>query len=340
MKQNLNLGRLSAVAKIAVKGNDETEVDLDKLFSLKQVRQKFSNLEELAESIRINGIIEPLVVHAEADGRYRIIVGERRFRAASIAGLSRVPVVVKRNLSDLAIRRIQVTENNDRDNLTVFDEAMGVIDDVETYGVKEAMIIWNRSEGWISKRVAVQRYAKPVVALLENDMCGDLELLHSLNQLYVEAADSASAETTFNQICQQFSCGQPVSRNEVRQTVAIIKQSKQKNYSVSSTDVRTNVPVENGGNNSSCFSEQADPVMAVRGEVSPAGRVAVAVARPLISAPTKKASYEVLFRGGVKPDEWESSMTVKAVSVRDALDRCEVKIHAKTGQIYAIAKID
>lgn len=330
MKQNLNLGRLSAVAQIAVKSNIKTEIDLDKLFSLKQVRQKFSNLEELAESIRVNGIIEPLVVHEEVDGRYRIIVGERRFRAASIAGLSQVPVVIKRNLSDLAIRRIQVTENNDRDNLTAFDEAMGVIDDVETYGVKEAMIIWNRSESWISKRVAVQRYAKPVVTLLENDVCGDLELLHSLNQLYGEAADSADAETTFNQVCQQLSCGQPVSRNEVRQTVAIIKQSKQKNYSVPSNDVRTNEPVENDGNN----------VMAVGGEVSPAGRVAVAGARPLISAPTKKASYEVLFRGGVKPDEWESSMTVKAVSVRDALDRCEVKIHAKTGQIYAIAKID
>ena len=50
-------------------------------------------------------------------------------------------------MTELQIRRLQVTENNDRDDLTAYEEAMGVIEDVELYGTKEAMTIWNRGEG-------------------------------------------------------------------------------------------------------------------------------------------------------------------------------------------------
>ena len=65
------------------------------------MRKTFRNLEELAESFKLNGIIEPLVVHVEADGRYRIIVGERRYRAAPLAGLAKVPVIIKKGLNEL-----------------------------------------------------------------------------------------------------------------------------------------------------------------------------------------------------------------------------------------------
>ena len=59
------------------------------------------------------------------------------------------------------------------DDLSPFEEAMGVIEDVEHYGTREAMQIWNRGEAWISKRVGVRRYPEPVRALLEEDLCGD-----------------------------------------------------------------------------------------------------------------------------------------------------------------------
>ena len=121
-KPGLNLGKLSAVAQIAVKPAQpaDAEIELSRIFSVKQVRKTFRNLEELAESFKLNGIIEPLVVHEEADGRYRIIVGERRFRAAPLAGLVKVPVIIKKGLNELQIRRLQVTENNDRDDLTAY----------------------------------------------------------------------------------------------------------------------------------------------------------------------------------------------------------------------------
>ena len=133
-KPGLDLGKLSSVAKIAVNRRPQpadAEIELALIFSNSQVRKRFRYLEELAESMRLNGVIEPLLVHEEADGRYRVIVGERRLRAAPLAGLSKVPVLIKRGLTDLQVRRMQVAENNDRDDLSPFEEAMGVIEDVE-----------------------------------------------------------------------------------------------------------------------------------------------------------------------------------------------------------------
>lgn len=224
-KPGLNLGKLSAVAQIAVKPVQpaDAEIDLERLYSVKQVRKTFRNLEELAESFKLNGIIEPLVVHEDADGRYRIIVGERRYRAAPLAGLTKAPVIIKKGLTELQIRRLQVTENNDRDDLTAYEEAMGVIEDVEQYGTKEAMTIWNRGEAWVSKRMAVRRYADPVRALLENDLCGDFEVLHCLNQIY-ELEDS---HTEFERMRHRMNEGLPLSRDEARNTLSRMKAWKQ-----------------------------------------------------------------------------------------------------------------
>lgn len=222
-KPGLSLGKLSAVAQIAVQKPTQpadAEIELSRIFSVKQVRKKFRNLEELAESFKLNGIIEPLVVHEEADGRYRIIVGERRYRAAPLAGLTKVPVIIKKGLTELQIRRLQVTENNDRDDLTAYEEAMGVIEDVEQYGTKEAMVIWNRGEAWISKRMAVKRYADQVREALEAELCGDFEVLHSLNQLIAES------EEEFNHMMRRLKEGLPLSREEARNKVSAVKQFK------------------------------------------------------------------------------------------------------------------
>lgn len=225
-KLGLNLGRLSAVAQIAVKPPEQAdaEIELDRIYSVKQVRKTFRNLDELAESFKaVGGIKSPLRVHEEADGRYRIIFGERRYRAAPLAGLTKVPVKIDRGLTELQIRRMQVSENNDRENLTAYDEAMGVIEDVEQYGTKETMTIWNRGEAWVSKRMAVRRYADPVRALLESDLCGDFEVLHCLNQIY-ELEDS---HTEFERMRHRMNEGLPLSRDEARNTLSRMKAWKQ-----------------------------------------------------------------------------------------------------------------
>ena len=88
-----------------------------------QPRHHFSpdELEELAESIRSQGIIQPLLVRADDVG-YELVAGERRLRAASMAGLDRVPVVVK-DISDAKMLEISIVENIQRENLNPMEEA-------------------------------------------------------------------------------------------------------------------------------------------------------------------------------------------------------------------------
>lgn len=88
-----------------------------------QPRRHFAadELEELAESIRSQGIIQPLLVRADDVG-YELVAGERRLRAASMAGLDRVPVLVK-DVSDPEMLEISIVENIQRENLNPMEEA-------------------------------------------------------------------------------------------------------------------------------------------------------------------------------------------------------------------------
>jgi len=88
-----------------------------------QPRRHFAadELEELAESIRSQGIIQPLLVRADDVG-YELVAGERRLRAATMAGLDRVPVLVK-DVSDAEMLEISIVENIQRENLNPMEEA-------------------------------------------------------------------------------------------------------------------------------------------------------------------------------------------------------------------------
>jgi ParB family transcriptional regulator, chromosome partitioning protein len=100
------------------------EVDLDRIVpNPRQPRVQMDQgpLEELAQSIRVNGIIQPILVRRSGD-RYEIIAGERRWRAAQIAGLLRAPVVV-RELDDQQLLQVALIENIQREDLNPIDEA-------------------------------------------------------------------------------------------------------------------------------------------------------------------------------------------------------------------------
>lgn len=79
-------------------------------------------LQELAQSIRESGVVQPIVVRPAAQGRYQIVAGERRWRAAQIAGLSTVPVVI-RKVSDEKMAEMALVENIQREDLTPIEEA-------------------------------------------------------------------------------------------------------------------------------------------------------------------------------------------------------------------------
>lgn len=91
-----------------------------------QPRKDFDEkaLSELAESIEQHGILQPLVVRPLASGSYQLVAGERRWRAARIAGLTEVPVIIK-ELSDEEVIEIAMIENLQREDLNPLEEALG-----------------------------------------------------------------------------------------------------------------------------------------------------------------------------------------------------------------------
>jgi ParB family chromosome partitioning protein len=108
-------------------GSAPTEVDVDQISPNEhQPRHRFEDvrLDELAQSIKTNGVIQPIVVR-KVDGGYRIIAGERRWRAAQLAGLTRVPVVIKEVTAgrDAQLLEMALIENIQREDLNPIDQA-------------------------------------------------------------------------------------------------------------------------------------------------------------------------------------------------------------------------
>jgi ParB family chromosome partitioning protein len=118
------LGALLSSDRTIELGSEPTEVDLDAIIpGPMQPRTNFDEggLEGLADSIRTHGIVQPLLVRRQGD-RYELIAGERRWRAARLAGLAKVPVVVK-DVPDKDLLEIALIENIQREDLNPIEEA-------------------------------------------------------------------------------------------------------------------------------------------------------------------------------------------------------------------------
>jgi ParB family chromosome partitioning protein len=139
------LGRSDTVSATPANGAPDSEsrqmpVDLMQRGRY-QPRRDFNAgaLEELASSIRVQGLIQPIVVRPLPGGRYEIIAGERRWRAAQMAGLSEVPVVV-RDVPDEAAMAMALIENIQREDLNVIEEAVALSRLQEEFGLTHEKI--------------------------------------------------------------------------------------------------------------------------------------------------------------------------------------------------------
>lgn len=117
------------------------EVDINKIDARESQPRKYFDenaIADLAESIKEYGLIQPIVLKQEKD-RYLIIAGERRYRASKLAGLSKIPAIVK-DLEDLKLDLTSLIENIQRENLNGYEEAMGYKRLSDEYGLKQAEI--------------------------------------------------------------------------------------------------------------------------------------------------------------------------------------------------------
>lgn len=104
-----------------------------------QPRKHFDKeaLQQLADSISEHGVIQPLIVRSMPDGSYQIVAGERRWRAAKMAGLSEIPVVIRDDLTEEQAMQIAMIENLQRENLNPIEEALGYKELLDKYSITQ-----------------------------------------------------------------------------------------------------------------------------------------------------------------------------------------------------------
>ena len=149
----------------------------------------------LAESIRAQGIMQPILVRRLSNGlhagRYEIIAGERRFRAAKLAGLDSVPVLV-REVPDEAAAAMALIENIQREDLNPLEEAQGLQRLVQEFGLthEQAAQAVGRSRSTASNLLRLLQLAAPVQTML---MAGNLDMGHARALLALDKATQITA---------------------------------------------------------------------------------------------------------------------------------------------------
>jgi ParB family chromosome partitioning protein len=151
-----------------------------------RTRMDEGSLYELAQSIKSQGIMQPVLVRPLTGGRYEIIAGERRFRAASLAGLDELPVLVK-DVPDETAAVMSLIENIQRENLNPLEEAQGLQRLTQEFGLthEEAAQAVGRSRSAASNLLRLLNLAAPVQHQL---MAGDIDMGHARALLALDKA--------------------------------------------------------------------------------------------------------------------------------------------------------
>ena len=170
-------------------GAEPSDVDIDSIVpGPMQPRTHFdeASLASLADSIRTHGIVQPLLVRRR-DGGYELIAGERRWRAAKLAGIARVPVVVK-EVPDDSLLEIALIENIQRENLNPIEEAQAYKKLIETVGLTQESLASRvgRDRSYITNYLRILRLPDDVQQLVKD---GRLSTGHARALLALEQVD-------------------------------------------------------------------------------------------------------------------------------------------------------
>jgi len=151
-----------------------------------RTRMDEGSLYELAESIKAQGVMQPILVRPVGPGRFEIIAGERRTRAAKLAGLDEVPVLVK-DVPDEAAAAMALIENIQREDLNPLEEAQGIARLVNEFHLthEQAAQAVGRSRSAASNLLRLLNLAEPVQQML---MAGDIDMGHARALLPLEGA--------------------------------------------------------------------------------------------------------------------------------------------------------
>lgn len=218
-KKGLGRGLEALLGEKAQAASPSTSINRLPLTALQvgkyQPRQKMeaSALQELAESIREQGVMQPLLVRLVASGKYEIIAGERRFRAATVAGLKEVPVLVS-DADDQAAAAMALIENMQREDLNSLEESQGLARLIEEFGFthEQAAKAVGKSRSAITNLLRLTQLAKPVQAML---LAGDIDMGHARALLPLPSAGQVA-------LAQRISAQGLSVREAERMTAALV----------------------------------------------------------------------------------------------------------------------
>lgn len=149
------------------------EIALDEIFANPNQPRKIFNeeaLNELAQSIKMHGVIQPIVVNERDDGKYLIIAGERRWRASKIAGITTIPAIIKR-YTEKQVKELSLIENLQREDLNPVEAARAIKQLMEEYKFTQEMVAdrIGKSRPAIANTLRLLALPQDILAMVEEN---------------------------------------------------------------------------------------------------------------------------------------------------------------------------
>jgi ParB/RepB/Spo0J family partition protein len=158
-------------------------------------------LKELADSIRADGLLSPILVKPNGKGFY-IVDGERRYRAAKLAGLKEVPVIVRADLKDQDVVALQLVANIQREDLSLPEQCDAVQRLVKKLGTARAAAEkLGKSEAWVSKRANGAALPPEIRKLMSSGLIVDIEMAVALGELKQAEASRDKEDDNYRETC-------------------------------------------------------------------------------------------------------------------------------------------
>jgi ParB family transcriptional regulator, chromosome partitioning protein len=168
-----------------------TQISTDK----NQPRKSFSNIDLLANSVKQQGIIQPIIIKKDANknSSFIIIAGERRFLAAKQAGLETVPCIVREE-DDATILLIQLLENSQREQVAPLEEAYAIKKLIDNMKLSKSQIAKELGQpaSWVSMRLGLLNASDKIKKLITDHKVEDFRTVHELRKLEEESPRAAS----------------------------------------------------------------------------------------------------------------------------------------------------
>ena len=185
---------ISPTAQMPIKEGELKEIDIDLIQAGQfQPRKNFdeTSLNELADSIRSQGIIQPIVLRKLISGRFEIIAGERRWRATQIAGLKKIPALIK-DISDEGALALGLIENIQREDLNAIEEAQALQRLIQEFAMSHEKIAEaiGKSRTTITNLLRLLTLEREVKAMIQR---GEIEMGHARALLSLEGVEQIQA---------------------------------------------------------------------------------------------------------------------------------------------------